>query len=101
MTNTTTNTTANETISQSSGFKLPDLPDPRGLISSAQSYTEDLLVSWDQDPFDTMFLLTGLLILVCIYFIATSGAAVRIQGGTKYLLFIVAFIGILWFLEVI
>ena len=95
------NTTANETTNQSSGFKIPDLPDPRGIVASTQNYVADTLVDGGQDPYDTMFLFAGVLIIICIYFMATSGAAVRLQGGTKYILYILAFIVILWYLEVI
>jgi hypothetical protein len=31
----------------------------------------------------------------------TSGATARLQGGNKWILFIVVFIGILWYLEVV
>jgi hypothetical protein len=98
MNNTTTNTTANETISQSPAL---DLPDPRGILSSIESTVIDKLTDWGYDPTHALFLFVVLLLLAFVYNWLTSGATARLQGGNKYLLFIVIFIAILWFLEVI
>jgi hypothetical protein len=98
MTNTTTNTTANETTAQ---IPALDLPDPRGILSGVESSVMDTLTSWGYEPSHALFLFGALMLLAFALNYLTSGATARLQGGNKWILFIVVFIGILWYLEVI
>lgn len=95
MNETTTNTTANETISQSPSWGLPDF---RGILDGVETSIIDKLVSWGYDPTHTLFLFGIILSLAFIANYLTSGATAKLQGGNKYILFIFIFILILWYL---
>lgn len=98
MNNTTTNQTSDETINSVSSLELPDI---RGILSGIENAIMEKLIAWGYDPAHTMFWVVVLLGLAFIYNWMTSRATTKLQGGNKYLLFIIIFIGILWFLEVI
>ena len=98
MTNTTTNTTANETTAQ---IPALDLPDPRGILADVEASVVDTLTNWGHDPVHALFLFGVLMLLAFALNYLTSGATAKLQGGNKWILYIVVFIGILWYLEVI
>ena len=98
MNNTTTNTTANETISPSPAF---DLPDPRGIMSDIENSVMSMLADWGYDPAHALFLFGVLMLLAFALNYLTSNATARLQGGNKWILFLIVLIGILWYLEVI
>jgi hypothetical protein len=98
MSNTTTNQTANETINPVSSWEMPDI---RGILSGIENAIMEKLIDWGYDPAHTMFWVVVLLGLAFIYNWMTSRATTKLQGGNKYLLLIILFIGVLWFLEVI
>lgn len=92
------NTTANETISQSPAF---DTLDPRGIMSGIENSVMSTLSDWGYDPAHALFLFGVLMLLAFAINYLTSGATARLQGGNKWILFLIVFIGILWYLEVI
>ena len=98
MTNTTTNTTANETTDQ---IPTLDLPDPRGILADVEASVSDTLTNWGYDPAHALFLFGVLMLLAFALNYLTSGATAKLQGGNKWILYIIVFIGILWYLEVI
>ena len=99
--NNTTTVAANETLSPSPASPLSSLPDPRNLLATVESSVSDKLLDWGQDPFHAMFLFVLVLLVAFAFNYLTSGATAKMQGGNKYLLFIIIILGILWFLEVI
>lgn len=90
--------TNNTTITPVSSWEMPDI---RGILSGIENAIMEKLIDWGYDPAHTMFWIVVLLGLAFIYNWMTSRATTKLQGGNKYLLFIIIFIGILWFLEVI
>ena len=98
MNNTTANTTANETIIKSPAW---DIPDPRGILSSVENTVLEKLTDWGYDPAHALFLFAVVLVFAFLINYLTSGATAKMQGGNKYLLFLVILLAILWFLGVL
>jgi hypothetical protein len=98
--NNTTQAANNATTSQAVNH-LSSIPDPRGLLSSVESSVMDKLTDWGYDPAHALFLFAGVLLLAFAVNYLMSDATKRMQGGNKWILFILVIIGILWWLEVI
>jgi len=101
VTNTTINSTATETATNGTSWTLPDTLDPRELLTTAETTMMDKLTAWGYDPAHALFLFVLVLVLAFAFNYLTSGATAKMQGGNKYLLFIIVFLGILWFIGAI
>jgi len=98
--NNTTQAANNATTSQVADT-LAAIPDLRGILSSVESALEDKLIDWGQDPFHTMCLMSLLFVFAFLINCGTSNATKKLQGGNKWLLYLIVFLGILWWLEVL